>query len=270
MCSARLLFTRRDVFRVAREAGMEPSRARRDQRRRHGSRRTARTCICAAILGGALTIVGGAPAGAQGMAKKPSAPLSVTATGVFAAVNVAWTAPGSDGGSPVTGYTVTAEPGDKTCSTTADTCAITGLTPGQRYSAKVQAANVNGLGKPSKIVRAIPVESSATSTADAYDFLDTMMDMYATGTTLRLVQSYTGGVLERLGYTDSVTYDDALMIDALLTRGNERRRRPGPGHRQRAPLRPGQRSRKRRAHQGGLRTGPAHEPERHHRHRSDQ
>jgi len=54
----------------------------------------------------------------------------------------------------------------------------------------------------------------------AYEFLDQAMDRYAAGATMRLVQSFTGGVLERDGYTDSVTYDDALIIDALLARGS--------------------------------------------------
>jgi hypothetical protein len=67
-----------------------------------------------------------------------------------------------------------------------------------------------------------PVPASAsgsTSESNGYSFLDQMMDKYATGTTLRLVQSFTGGHLEKVGYTDSVTYDDALIIDALLARG---------------------------------------------------
>jgi hypothetical protein len=46
-----------------------------------------------------------------------------------------------------------------------------------------------------------------------------MMDRYAGGAQLRLVQSYKGGVLEKRHFTASVTYDDALIIDALLARG---------------------------------------------------
>ncbi|HEY4460197.1 MAG TPA: hypothetical protein VGN81_38165 [Pseudonocardiaceae bacterium] len=53
----------------------------------------------------------------------------------------------------------------------------------------------------------------------AYTFLDQMMDQHATGSTLRLPQSFTGGYLQKVGYTDSVTYDDALVVDALLARG---------------------------------------------------
>jgi hypothetical protein len=60
---------------------------------------------------------------------------------------------------------------------------------------------------------------ASSSQADAYLFLDQMMDKYATGTTLRLVQSFTGGHLQKKDYTDSVTYDDALITDALLARG---------------------------------------------------
>jgi hypothetical protein len=52
-----------------------------------------------------------------------------------------------------------------------------------------------------------------------YEFLYQMMDRHAGGSQLRLVQSFKGGVLERRHFSDSVTYDDALIIDALLARG---------------------------------------------------
>ncbi len=58
-----------------------------------------------------------------------------------------------------------------------------------------------------------------TSLAKGYRFLYEMMDKYASGSRLRLVQSFEGGVLGRRHFTDSVTYDDALIIDALLARG---------------------------------------------------
>jgi len=67
--------------------------------------------------------------------------------------------------------------------------------------------------------RIITVQPTPASAAAAYTFLDVMMDAYASGTSLRLVQSFTGGILEKRGFTDSVTYDDALVIDALLARG---------------------------------------------------
>lgn len=63
--------------------------------------------------------------------------------------------------------------------------------------------------------------SAATtpSVQSAYSFLNHMMDMYAAGSAPRLVQSFTGGRLGRQGFTDSETYDDALMIDAYLAEG---------------------------------------------------
>ncbi|MGH2864420.1 MAG: hypothetical protein ACRDJX_04130 [Solirubrobacteraceae bacterium] len=72
----------------------------------------------------------------------------------------------------------------------------------------------------------MPADSSAaaaspraTSIADGDQFLDQMMDLYASGSVPRLVQSFTGGVLGEQRYTDSVTYDDALIIDAYLAEG---------------------------------------------------
>jgi len=53
----------------------------------------------------------------------------------------------------------------------------------------------------------------------AYQFLNQMMDLQATGTVPRLVQSYTGGVLGAENYTASSIYDDALIIDAYLAEG---------------------------------------------------
>jgi hypothetical protein len=45
-----------------------------------------------------------------------------------------------------------------------------------------------------------------------------MMDLYTTGETPRLVQSFDGGPLK--GFTDSETYDDALTIQAFLSEGS--------------------------------------------------
>lgn len=59
-------------------------------------------------------------------------------------------------------------------------------------------------------------QTLSSSVDDAYTFLDQMMDLYATGSVPRLVQSFEGGVLEKKHFTDSETYDDALMIDAYI------------------------------------------------------
>jgi len=72
---------------------------------------------------------------------------------------------------------------------------------------------------------AVPPGQLARSVVQAYSFLDQMMDRYATGSTPRLVQSFTGGVLQKDHFTASETYDDAVLIDAYLAAGTPAGRR---------------------------------------------
>jgi hypothetical protein len=65
----------------------------------------------------------------------------------------------------------------------------------------------------------VPASQLGRSVADAYSFLSQMMDRYAAGSTPRLVQSFTGGVLGQQHFTASETYDDALVVDAYLAAG---------------------------------------------------
>jgi hypothetical protein len=67
--------------------------------------------------------------------------------------------------------------------------------------------------------RQVPAGQLRRSVASAYAFLDQMTDRYATGSTPRLIQSFTGGALGRQHFTASQTYDDALVIDAFLASG---------------------------------------------------
>ena len=90
-------------------------------------------------------------------ASAPGAPTLNSATPGNAQVTLGWSAPASDGGSPITGYTATATPGGATCSTGGTTsCTISGLTNGTSYSFTVWASNVAGTGPPSNALAATP------------------------------------------------------------------------------------------------------------------
>jgi hypothetical protein len=78
---------------------------------------------------------------------------------------------------------------------------------------------VAGLFAASGPVLSRPASAATPTVQNAYTFLNRMMDLYARGSTPRLVQSFTGGTLGQQGFTDSETYDDALMIDAFLAEG---------------------------------------------------
>jgi hypothetical protein len=79
----------------------------------------------------------------------PGPPTNVVATAGNASATVSWTAPANDGGSPISGYTVSSVPSSAGCSTTtATTCSVAGLTNGTPYTFSVVAANSLGSGSP--------------------------------------------------------------------------------------------------------------------------
>jgi hypothetical protein len=80
----------------------------------------------------------------------PGAPTSVVATAGNTTAYVTWSAPASNGGSPITDYTVSSSPGGLTCTTTGvTTCTVTGLTTGTSYTFTVTATNAIGTGPAS-------------------------------------------------------------------------------------------------------------------------
>jgi titin len=107
----------------------------------------------------ALNAIGAGASGAQTATPRtiPDAPTAVRVVGNTGSAEVAWTAPASDGGSPITGYTVTAYADAApttpvtTCTTTGSTsCVLTGLQNGTAYSVAVAAVNAAGTGPQSQ------------------------------------------------------------------------------------------------------------------------
>ena len=76
----------------------------------------------------------------------PDAPTNAAANAGNQQATVSWSAPGSDGGAPLTGYTVTASPGGQAASVdgTTTTAVVAGLTNGTTYTFTVVAANAVG------------------------------------------------------------------------------------------------------------------------------
>ncbi len=74
----------------------------------------------------------------------PGAPTIGTATKGNAQASVTFTAPVSTGGSAITGYTVTSNPGNFTGTGTSSPITVTGLTNGTAYTFTVVATNANG------------------------------------------------------------------------------------------------------------------------------
>jgi hypothetical protein len=118
----------------------------------------------------------------------PGAPTSLVATRGNTQVVLDWAPPLSDGGSPITSYTVTVSPsGSCTPATpTSTTCTATGLTNGQPYTFMVHASNAVGPGpdastsatpatvpgaptSPTSAVGANPGEIDVTFSAPASD-----------------------------------------------------------------------------------------------------
>jgi len=93
--------------------------------------------------------------------KAPSRPQVVTAMPRPAAALVSWEVPVDNGGLPVTGYTATAAPGGKSCTTTTRSCLIPGLTVGTKYTFSVKATNEAGTSSSSTASAAIVVPATA-------------------------------------------------------------------------------------------------------------
>lgn len=81
----------------------------------------------------------------------PDAPMIGTATAGNGSATVTFTAPGSDGGSPITGYTAVSSPtgGSSDCSIPEISCTVTDLDNGTAYTFTVIATNAVGPGSAS-------------------------------------------------------------------------------------------------------------------------
>lgn len=96
-----------------------------------------------AIVDGTVTVQLTSDPSIYVLATVPDAPQSVTATPSTTSSVITWTAPQSNGGETITGYTVTLNTG-ASCTTTLLSCTFNNLTPGTSYTATVIATNSIG------------------------------------------------------------------------------------------------------------------------------
>jgi hypothetical protein len=89
-------------------------------------------------------------------ATAPGAPTIGAATPGDTQASIAFTAPASDGGSPITGYTATCNPNGFTGTGAASPIVVTGLTNGVAYSCSVTATNAIDTGPASGTVSVTP------------------------------------------------------------------------------------------------------------------
>ena len=100
---------------------------------------------------GAGTGLASSPPAAVTPSAPPGAPSGILAVAGNASAQVSWSAPADNGGSPVTGYTVTSNPDGRTCAWSSGPleCVVGGLADGTAYTFTVRAVNAAGAGRAS-------------------------------------------------------------------------------------------------------------------------
>jgi uncharacterized delta-60 repeat protein len=142
------------------------------------------TGVCTVTAGGALTFISvgtctigadqagnGAYAAAPTVTRSftinavvPGAPAIGTATTGDAQATITFTAPASNGGAAIIGYTATSNPGGLTGTGAASPITVTGLTNGTAYSFTVTATNSAGTGSASSASNSVTPKASQTIT----------------------------------------------------------------------------------------------------------
>jgi hypothetical protein len=102
----------------------------------------------------------------------PGSPTSLAATAGNAQIALAWTAPSSNGGSAITGYTVEYTPSGGSAQTvstgsTSTSYTLTGLTNGTAYTVRVAGVNVAGTGTYSGTATSTPSAANPVTVSPA-------------------------------------------------------------------------------------------------------
>jgi hypothetical protein len=127
----------------------------------------------------------------------PGTPTIGTATAGDGQASISFTAPASNGGAPITGYTVTASPGGATGTGSSGPITVTGLTNGVAYTFDVTATNSAGTGSASAQSNSTTPSASQTITfntpaAQSFGTTPTLTATADSGLTPTFTSSTTG------------------------------------------------------------------------------
>lgn len=133
----------------------------------------------------------------------PGAPTIGTATKINStSASVAFTAPASNGGAVITGYTVTSNPGNITASGTTSPITVTGLTPATTYTFTVTAANFVGTG---------------TASASSNEITTNATDVFEPDAPTIGVATKTGSTTATVAFTPPANNNGSAIIGYLAT-----------------------------------------------------
>ena len=155
----------------------------------------------------------------------PGAPQTPSVTAGPESVDVSWTAPISDGGGAVTGYTATADDGKGgvfTCTSLSTSCTIAGLTNGVTYSITVYATNGVGDSPATSALSATPGNVPSEPISVVVTPSNGSIDVLWTAPTSdggSLISSYTATADDGLGHTFTCTTSTTSCTISGLTNG---------------------------------------------------
>ena len=165
----------------------------------------------------------------------PDAPTIGSATGANGQVSVSFTAPASNGGDPITSYTVTSSPGGITATGTSSPIYIGGLANNTAYTFTVTATNISGNSVPSAASNSVTLTDAAILLSD--DFTGTTINTSkwvevdpagaggASGSiqqnnVLSITNSYVGSVWGQTAlYSVDTFASTSLSMSAVFNRG---------------------------------------------------
>ena len=147
----------------------------------------------------------------------PGAPTDVTATAADSSATVYFSAPASDGGSPITSYTVTSSPGAISASGTSSPITVSGLANGTTFTFTVTAANAVGTSAPSLPSNAAtpgtslaaPAQFTATATSSSSVSLTWAAAAFAAN--YEVLRSSMGGSFTVIASPSSCSYIDTAV-----------------------------------------------------------